>query len=147
MTPKPISHVEAQLVVKNDLSELKRMSDWVNQWSQEQRLADNVCSRLDLCSTEVLTNIISYACSDSAEHAIALRLRRCDRLVNLEVEDDGNAFNPLQVQAPAAIASLDDARITGWGIPLVRKFSDAADYRRADGRNYLTLSFQCIAPA
>ncbi|HTM27289.1 MAG TPA: hypothetical protein VL225_18950 [Vicinamibacterales bacterium] len=38
--------------------------------------------------------------------------------------------------------SLDNARIGGYGIPLLRAFSNGVDYRRDDDRNILTLTFR-----
>lgn len=123
------------------------MSNWINEWAGQHALSNHLAQRLDLCSTEVVTNVISYAYDDNAEHPIVLRLCRQNELLNLEVEDDGKPFNPLQVPAHAPMTSLEDARIGGWGIPIVRRFSDALDYRHADGKNCLTLSFRCDADA
>jgi serine/threonine-protein kinase RsbW len=139
--------VSAHLIVKSKLSELRRVSDWINEWAGQHGLSNYLAQRLDLCSTEAVTNIISYAYDDNAEHPIALRLCRQNDLINLEVQDDGKPFNPLQIQACARISSLENARIGGWGIPIVRRFSDAADYRHAGGKNCLRLSFRCGATA
>lgn len=147
MTPASREEPWAQLIVKNQLSELQRVSDWLYEWARRHELAYSVAQKLELCSSEVLTNVIGHAYDDSGEHAIALRLRRQNNLLNLEVEDDGKPFNPLHVPAPAPMTSLEDARIGGWGIPIVRRFSDAADYQRAGGKNCLTLSFRCDTEA
>ena len=37
---------------------------------------------------------------------------------------------------------LEEARVGGWGIPLVRRFSDGWRYHRSEGRNCLTLLFR-----
>lgn len=139
--------MSAHLIVKSELSELGRVSDWINEWAGQHGLSNHLAQRLDLCSTEAVTNIISYAYDDNAEHPIALRLCRQNDLINLEVQDDGKPFNPLQVQEFAPISSLENARIGGWGIPIVRRFSDAADYRHVGGTNCLTLRFRCGATA
>lgn len=123
------------------------MSNWINEWARQHQLAYSVAQKLELCSSEVVTNVIGHAYDDKREHEIALRLRRQNDLLNLEVEDDGKPFNPLQVPAHAPMTSLEDARIGGWGIPIVRRLSDALDYRHADGKNCLTLSFRCDADA
>ena len=147
MTPASNEEVWAHLIVKNQLPELQRVSNWVYEWARQHKLANSVAQKLELCSSEVLTNVIGHAYDDSGEHEIALRLRRQNNLLNFEVEDDGKPFNPLQVPAQAPMTSLEDARIGGWGIPIVRRFSDAADYRHADGKNCFTLSFRCDADA
>lgn len=143
MTPASNEEVWAQLIVRNQLPELQRLSNWLYEWARQHKLANSIAQKLELCSSEVLTNVIGHAYEDTGEHLIALRLRRQNNLLNLEVEDDGKPFNPLEVPARAPVTSLEDARIGGWGIPIVRRFSDAADYRRADGKNCLTLSFRC----
>ncbi len=134
-------------MVKNELSELRRVSDWVSDWARGCGLANSVAQKLDLCSTEVVTNVISHAYDDDAEHMIALRLRQQNNLLTLEVEDDGKPFDPLQVRAQTPIVSLADTRIGGRGVPIVRRFSDAAAYRHVDGRNCLMLTFRCDADA
>lgn len=49
----------------------------------------------------------------------------------------GPGFNPLQVAEPEQPMDIDDAKIGGWGIWLVRKVSDALSYDRVEGRNCL----------
>lgn len=136
---------EASLIVGSELHELPRVSAWVQDWAERQRLPARVAHKLDLCSTEVVTNIMSYACSDAAKH-ILLRLGWQGEDVALEVEDEGNMFDPRQVPAPAPAVSIQAAPVGGWGIPIVRHFSDGLYYRHEDGRNRLTLLFRATAP-
>jgi serine/threonine-protein kinase RsbW len=139
------SSARASLVVRNDLSELQRVAEWVDEWAQQHRLPIGIAQKLDLCSTEAVTNIINYAFDDNAVHQIVLRLRWRDTGLNLEVEDDGKPFNPLEAEEPPPLTSLEDARTGGWGIPIIRTHSDALCYRRASGKNCLTVSYKCAA--
>ena len=66
--------------------------------------------------------------------------------VALDVEDEGGEFDPRQVPDPPRPTSVQDARIGGWGIPIVRHFSDGVRYRHEDGRNCLTLLFRASPP-
>jgi serine/threonine-protein kinase RsbW len=132
----------AYLVVRNELSELQRVAEWVNEWAQQHRLPIRIAQKLDLCSTEVVTNIISYAFDDNAVHQILLSLRWEDTVFSLEIEDDGKPFNPLEAEEPARLTSLEDARIGGWGVPIIRRYSDALRYRRIHGKNRLTVVYE-----
>ena len=136
---------QASLIVGSELRELPRVSAWVHDWAESQRLPARVAQHLDLCSTEVVTNIMSYACGDGAQH-ILLRLGWQGEDVALEVEDEGSEFDPRQVPEPTPATSIQDARIGGWGIPIVRRFSDGLRYHHQDGRNCLTLLFRASAP-
>ena len=88
---------------------------------------------------------MNYACGDGAQ-LILLRLGWQGEDVALEVEDEGSKFDPRQVPEPARATSVHDARIGGWGIPIVRNFSDGLRYRHEDGRNCLTLLFRAAKP-
>jgi len=100
--------------------------------------------RLDLCSTEVVTNIISHAYEDGGvEHQIALSLHRDGDVLRLVIEDDGRPFNPLEAVPLASATTVDDTRVGGWGILMVRRASDDLRYQRADGRNRLTVIQRC----
>jgi len=127
--------------VSNDLSELSRVAEWVNAWAQYHRVPARLAERLDLCSTEVVTNIMMHGYTDGASHQIVLRLDHQDERLAFEVEDDGPAFDPRQVAEPALATSLDEAPIGGLGLPLVRRFSDEWHYSRADGCNCSRLIF------
>jgi anti-sigma regulatory factor (Ser/Thr protein kinase) len=135
----------ASLIVDNALCELPRISAWVHDWAEGQHLPERVAQNLDLCSTEVVTNIMTHAAGESAQ-SILLRLGWQGDEVALEVVDEGREFDLRQVPEPARPTSLRDARIGGWGIPMVRHFSDGVRYRHEGGRNRLTLLFRAAAP-
>jgi len=59
--------------------------------------------------------------------------------VILTITDDGMAFNPLAVEPPDVSLPLDERAIGGLGIHLVRSLFDEVSYRRAVGRNVLTV--------
>jgi serine/threonine-protein kinase RsbW len=136
---------KASLTVDSELRELARVNAWVHEWAVRQRLPTKVAHNLDLCSTEVVTNIMTHACTDSVQR-IQLRLGWLGDDVALEVEDEGSRFDPRAEPQPAQPTSLQDARIGGWGIPIVRQFSDDLRYRHEGGRNCLTLLFRATAP-
>lgn len=135
----------ASLIVSSELRELSRVSAWVQDWAERQCLPARVVQNLDLCSTEVVTNIMSYACGNGTQR-IVLRLGWQGEDVALEVEDEGSKFDLRQVPEPVPATSVLDARIGGWGIPIVRRFSDGLLYRHEGGRNCLTLLFRATAP-
>jgi serine/threonine-protein kinase RsbW len=72
-------------------------------------------------------------------------LRETEDTVELEIDDDGVAFDPRRSPEPPSSGDLATARIGGWGIPIIRRFSDEMRYRRAGGRNVLTLVFRLSA--
>ena len=62
-----------------------------------------------------------------------------DRLI-FEIVDDGMPFDPLSdAPEPDLQAALEDRRVGGLGLHLVRSVVDAMEYKRAAGKNHLTL--------
>src|SRR5690349_18166207 len=98
---------EDSLIVDNQPAELARVHAWVHDWAQRQHLPASVARNLDLCSTEVVTNIMTHGAGGNAQH-IHLRLGWQGQAVALEVEDEGDAFDPRQVPAPQRPTSLQD---------------------------------------
>jgi len=128
-----------RLVVPNDLSQLARVSDWVRRFAHEHRLAHQLAFGLELSVNEALTNIMSYAYCDDARHEILVELfARPDR-VHVEIEDDGVAFNPLDLPIEEPAESLEKSRPAGRGIPLMRNIMDELHYTRRGNRNALTM--------
>ena len=140
----PTAVRDGSLMVANRLSELPRVARWIHAWAEHNRVPREAADRLDLCSTELVTNIVSHAYDDQGTgHQIRLTLRREGDVLALEIEDDGRPFNPLEVDAPPVATSLDDVPIGGCGVAIVRRVSDGLRYERAEGRNRCTVLQRC----
>jgi anti-sigma regulatory factor (Ser/Thr protein kinase) len=128
-----------EITLKNDLAELARVSQRLNEFGAHQRLGAQVLHDLNLALEEILANIISYGYADSREHEITVSLDAQPGEVRVDVEDDGRPFNPLESPEPYSGDSLDDRPVGGLGIHLVRALMDGLEYRRQGDRNLLTM--------
>ena len=90
---------------------------------------------------EVLTNIIDYAHPEHPVSLIAIHVSTPPGGLEITIEDNGIAFNPLESDAdPDLEQSLEERPIGGLGIHLVKSLMDTLEYRRQNNRNRLTLS-------
>ncbi|MFN8625452.1 MAG: ATP-binding protein [Candidatus Binatia bacterium] len=128
-----------RIVVRNALTEIERVSRMVEAFGATHGLAHKAIFQLNLALDEILTNVISYAFTDGAGHDIVLRLAVIAGQITAEVEDDGQAFNPLDVAPPALDAPLAERPAGGLGLHLVRQVVDRLEYRREGGKNILVL--------
>lgn len=95
--------------------------------------------RINLIMEEMMLNIIDYG-FDDRNHQIDVTFISEDNLLTIEIIDDGRPFDPLsEAPAPDIDASLEDRRIGGLGIHLVRTMTEDMRYECADGKNHLTL--------
>jgi serine phosphatase RsbU (regulator of sigma subunit)/anti-sigma regulatory factor (Ser/Thr protein kinase) len=136
-TEKMMEHVEIKL--SNKLSELERFDQILAEFGRRHSLAPNVVHDLNLALEEILTNIISYGYTDDREHEIRVNLNVQPGEVRIEVEDDGQPFNPLEAPEPDTTQPLEERIVGGLGIHLVRKLMDGLDYKRQGDRNLLTI--------
>src|SRR4029077_18861751 len=91
-----------------------------------------------LALDETLTNAVSYAFSEGGRHSIAVRIEHRDGYLTAIVSDDGAPFDPLSQAAPDVHAPIEQRKIGGLGIHLVRTLMETVEYRRRGDRNELT---------
>ncbi len=133
--------MSAQVTVsfKNQLVEIERLGQVVTEFAQCQHWSSQVLFEVNVSLEEILANVISYACEDDKEHAIILRLSFANGEMTAQVEDDGRPFNPLEVAEPDIGQPIEERKVGGLGIYLVRKFMTDLAYERREGKNRLTL--------
>ncbi len=125
--------------LKNNLSEISRLSQLINEDRELKYLPQQVLFALNLSLDEIVTNVISYGYDDNEEHKIYVRIHVNECEVCVEVEDDGKPFNPLQAEGPDINKPLEDRPIGGLGIHLVKKFMDNLKYTRNGDKNILIM--------
>jgi anti-sigma regulatory factor (Ser/Thr protein kinase) len=130
-----------ELRIFNELMELRRMSEWLHKACESMALPEAVAMNLDLCANEAVANIISYAYEDHGRHEIHLRLGfKENQALCLTIQDDGIPFNPFEVLSPPPFDKIENAKIGGLGIHLIRSLMDKCDYLRYEDKNIVTLS-------
>jgi anti-sigma regulatory factor (Ser/Thr protein kinase) len=129
------------LRLDNRLDELPRVRAWLTQLPVMRVCAPGVIEECWLILEEVLTNIISYGYDDKQDRKIEITVKRDGERLVLKFRDDAKAFNPLEQTA----RSGEHPHFGGWGLQLVRSFSDAAHYERQKRYNVLTIQ-KAITP-
>lgn len=128
------------LVLKNDLSELARIAEAIEAHGEGRDWPMKWVLNVNLSLDELITNVISYGYEDSGEHEIRITLTERDGTLEVVLEDDGVAFDPLsEAPEPDLAASVEERRIGGLGVHFVKSLMDEVSYERRDGRNCLTL--------
>jgi anti-sigma regulatory factor (Ser/Thr protein kinase) len=131
-----------RLVIGNDLSELRRMTDWLRTSCETAGVRGDVIYKLDFCANEAVANIINYAYESPGPRNITLELSETDGGARLVISDDGKPFNVLEAPEHQIPANIEEARIGGLGIHLIRRLITDSEYRRVDGFNVLSLEAQ-----
>jgi len=142
------SHAQSVVTVelKNELSELAKLSHTLTEFGQRHKLPQAVSFAIKLALEEIVTNAISHGFTDQREHRISIGLALEQSVLRAQVEDDGPAFNPLEIPAPDTKQPLEERAVGGLGIHLVRTLMDEVEYQRQNGRNVLVLKKRITEP-
>ncbi len=127
--------------IRNDSGDLDKLTRWIIEACDAARLSKKTAFAVQLCLDEAVANILEHGKGSARASAIAAALECSDSNVVLEIEDDGEPFDPAMAAAPQAPHTLEAASPGGRGIHLMRQFSSRMEYARTGGRNRLRLTF------
>ena len=132
-----------EIKIKNKIPEIEHVCDAVAEFSRKHNVVDKIIFTLHLAIDEILTNIISYGYSDTNEHIIDIRYSFQQDYLQLEIIDDSNPYDPSAAPEPDVEASLEDRKIGGLGIYLIKNMMDEIKYSSDNGKNTLVLTKKC----
>jgi sigma-B regulation protein RsbU (phosphoserine phosphatase) len=125
--------------LKNQNAELQRFNKLMTDFGEEHGVPEETRFRVRLALDEALVNVVRYAYDDEEDHDIRVVATWDGEWLVIEVQDDGKPFNPLETSQPDIGESLEERKVGGLGIHLVRNMMDELSYRRELDSNILTL--------
>jgi anti-sigma regulatory factor (Ser/Thr protein kinase) len=145
MEPKPID-VPDQLVLQSTLSDMERLSGWVDRISSRDGFTEPTKFAIQLCLEEVVSNSILHGYGNrDGQHVIVSYIEPQPGHYLFTVEDDATPFDPLAPPALPAIGLEDSGQLGGQGIRLLRGFADTLEYEAKPGGNRLRIGFSNAA--
>ena len=103
--------------------------------------------RINLAMEELITNTIKFGYADYDSHNIDIALEVGDEDVIATIQDDGREFDPIAQKEVDLNIPLEDRRIGGLGIHLLKKLLDSIEYRREGHRNIISIRTRRIPAA
>lgn len=132
--------MEKKLVLRNKVSEIEKLTLFVEELGDEFALPVDLIFNLNLVLEEAVSNVILYAYPEGEEHEVLLSVKRiADKLVFM-LTDSGKEFDPTKMEEVDVTLSAEERSIGGLGIFLIRQIMNTVEYQRIDGKNVLTLS-------
>ncbi|MDI4665234.1 ATP-binding protein [Xanthobacter autotrophicus] len=129
------------LDVQARIDDITKATGWLGALAEAEAWPQATRFALELSLEEALTNVVSYGFRDS--DAVPRIRIECHRLpegrIAVRLIDNGVPFDPTTIAEPEVPASIEDARIGGHGIQLMRNFLESLAYAREGGENHLTL--------
>jgi anti-sigma regulatory factor (Ser/Thr protein kinase) len=88
---------------------------------------------------EAVINVMVHGFDDVLEHGINVSLSLDSGVLAIHIDDDGVAYNPLDAPPPRFDLPIEERRIGGLGVHIMKTLARSVEYRRADGRNNLDI--------
>lgn len=131
--------MERTLILRNDISEVERLSTFIEELGKDLTLGPDVIFNLNLVLEEAVVNIINYAYPKEKNESIYLSASLYGGSIVFTLTDTGKEFDPTTVPDADITLSADDREIGGLGIFLIRHIMNEVKYERIEGKNVLTL--------
>jgi len=130
---------EYSFELKSSLAELDKLCQNLETFGKKFGLPKKLIFEINLALDELFTNIISYGFKDNQEHIVKVTLTPQNDELCLCIEDDGKPFNPIDFETPDVSCSVEECKIGGLGIHIMKKLMDEVCYERCGGKNVLNL--------
>ena len=127
------------LTLKNDLSEVVTLSNFVKDVFGRLNLEPKLSKEIRLAVEEAVVNVIDYAYPAGTEGEVTVNVSSDGCQLKFVIIDAGIAFDPTGQGLADTTLTVEERPIGGLGIYLIRQLMDSINYERIDGKNILTI--------
>jgi len=118
---------------------LAELSAQVERVLEERDVPAKASFGVQLAIDELVSNIVKYGTGGRSGSEVMVRLLFEDHAIAVEIENEGDRFNPFERPDPVLNQPAEERPIGGLGIHLARKMMDECEYSYRDGSNVLVL--------
>ena len=120
--------------------EVMRAVEALQEFGQARQVPEKQLFGLALALEECASNIVNHAYQRDARRTFRATLEHTGSVMVIELRDRGPEFDPTQAPVPEKEADGNDRPPGGWGIQLVRRYTDEMRHTREGDENVLRLT-------
>ena len=129
-----------ELNVDAVVANIPAVTEFVDRQLEELDCPMKAQMQIDVAIDEIFANIASYAYNpDVGPATVRVEVSEDPLAVIITFIDNGVAFDPLKSEDPDTTLKLEERKIGGLGIFMVKKTMDSISYEYKDGQNILTI--------
>jgi serine/threonine-protein kinase RsbW len=128
-----------ELKLKNQVDELVRVNQFVEEIGEELGLDLEMQMNLNLVMEEMVSNVIFYAYPEGSNAEIELLAESDGKELTFVLSDQGKEFDPTAKEDADTDINPIDREIGGMGIFIVKNIMNKVTYQRLEGKNLLTM--------
>jgi serine/threonine-protein kinase RsbW len=119
--------------------EVMRAVETLQEFARTKGVPEKCIFSLALVLEECGSNIVNHALQRDARKTFKVALAHIGDTFAIELRDTGPQFDPTATAERKLPTEVDDPP-GGWGIQLVRRYTDHIEYKREAGENILRLT-------
>jgi serine/threonine-protein kinase RsbW len=124
--------------------EVMRAVDALREFGQARQVPEKQLFGLTLALEECASNIVNHALRRDAQQTFRVTFKHTGGSMLIELRDRGPEFDPTLAPAMENEAGDEDRPPGGWGIQLVRRYTDEMHHTREGDENVLRLTKQLV---
>lgn len=126
---------EKSIAVVPDQASISRISDFFDTCLEEYEIPMRIGYSLKVVADEIYSNIVYYSGAKTAD----ILFKNDDDKLTLVFADDGKPYNPLEAEEPDITAGIEERKIGGLGLFMVKKMAESVAYEYTAGKNQMTV--------
>ena len=128
-----------EYIFKRDISLLDKVFASVGNFILENKIEKNMAFAIEVAVEEIFTNLVKYNASARSDITINLRKENNTLFISF-IDDQAVPFDITTSSKPDTECRVQERRIGGLGLHLVRQVMDNVSYQYKDGKSIITLS-------
>ncbi|MDR2760149.1 MAG: ATP-binding protein [Spirochaetaceae bacterium] len=137
-TPKVPPVFDREMTFPAALDNLDRLLAWIETALEDYSCPVKTGIQIAMVAEEIFVNIADYAYPEK-NGEVTVRTGRAGEAFAVQFEDGGESFDPLDWPNPKTTGSIEERKIGGLGIYLIKKMTDRVAYLRLNDKNLLTI--------
>ena len=129
-----------EIRIKNKISELEKVAQFVTEIGEELGLSMELQMNLNLVMEEMVTNVIFYAYPQDEDADIELLAKSDGKELTFVLSDQGKEFDPTAKEDADLDVNPAERELGGMGIFIVKNIMNKVTYQRLEGKNLLTMT-------
>ncbi len=146
MTPGPDDSERLTWVLPWRLSALDEVRQKLAALGQSEHWLDELHHQALLVIEELIVNAVTYGGQTPESGVLEVALQSDPELLHIHVRDNGAAFDPFAQTNPDTEATLEERRIGGLGLFLVKQMSVVHGYQYTGGMNHVHVGLRRTGP-
>lgn len=119
---------ERKLLIKSRTENLTEVREFISSVITEACSSEDAAADVVLAVDEAVTNVIKHAYKFSPDGDILIKIKCSKNKVEIEITDFGLPFSPNSVPVPDLKKYLQEKRVGGLGIFLMKSLMDEVHY-------------------